>query len=221
MNIYSEVQTKSPSESKPSSRLTYRVYGEKGTTMTTNELESLINGIDPKNAEYILADHNITDKFESIGRWESKDPICLSVLNENDNQAERCKRVAEMLRKDLEKLIRQFDGSHLTPTNAKVGDGATVNLFSDRHAGTIIKVTKATITIRQDRAILDPKFKPEWIPGGFAAHCTNQENQSYTYEPDENGSETTIHWSKKFNRYGTPGNVTASKGRHEFYDYNF
>lgn len=73
----------------------------------------------------------------------------------------------------------------------------------------------------RDKATLNPDFKPEFIPGGFAAHCTNQSEQSYTYEPDEKGEVTTFHWSDKFQRYGQPGNLTLSKGRHEFYDYNF
>lgn len=189
--------------------------------MTIKELESLVNSIDPKNAEYILADHDIKNKFESLNRWKSKDRTCLSVLDPEEDQDKRCRSIAEMVRRELEEEIRRFDSIHLTPANAKVGDGATVNLYSDRHAGTIIKVTKATITIRQDKAVLNPAFKPEWILGGFAAHCINQEEQAYTYETDEKGCVTTIHWSSKYNRYGTPGNVTASKGRHEFYDYNF
>ena len=46
-------------------------------------------------------------------------------------------------------------------------------------------------------------------------------DRSYTYEPDEKGEVRTFHWSDKFQRYGQPGNLTLSKGRHEFYDYNF
>ena len=109
----------------------------------------------------------------------------------------------------------------LTPVTAKVGDGATINLYTDRHACTIVKVTKTTITVRRDKAILNPNFRPEFIVGGFAAHCTNQDEQSYTYEPDEDGDLRTFHWSKKYNQYGTPSNLTLSRGRHEYYDYNF
>lgn len=80
---------------------------------------------------------------------------------------------------------------------------------------------KNSVTVRRDKATLNPDFKPEWIPGGFAAHCTNQEEQSYTYEPDESGTVYTFRWSNKYQRYGQPGNLSLSKGRHEFYDYNF
>lgn len=189
--------------------------------MTHEQFIELVNSIDPVNTEYIMANRDIMNEYDSLSRWERKDPQCLSVLNKGDDAEARCKSIADMVRRQLEEKIRSFGGMYLTPANAKVGDGATVNLWSDRHAGTIVKVTKASITIRRDKAIRDPNFKPEFIPGGFAAHCTNQDEQTYTYEPDEKGQLTTIRWSRKYNRYGTPGNVSASKGRHEFYDYNF
>ena len=56
----------------------------------------------------------------------------------------------------------------MTPANIQVGDGVTVNLWSDRYAATVIKVTKSSVTVRRDKATLNPDFKPEWIPGGFA-----------------------------------------------------
>ena len=46
-------------------------------------------------------------------------------------------------------------------------------------------------------------------------------NFSKQMTSDEKGEVTTFHWSDKFQRYGQPGNLTLSKGRHEFYDYNF
>lgn len=189
--------------------------------MTHEQLTELVKSIDPINAEYIMANHDIANEYESLSRWERKDPICLSALSKDDDPEARCKSIADMVRDRLEEKIREFDSRHLTPVNVKVGDGVTVNYWSDRHAGTVVKVTKSTVTIRRDKAIKDPNFKPDFIIGGFAAHCTNQDERTYTYEPDENGQLTTIHWSKKYNRYGTPGNLSVSKGRHEFYDYNF
>ena len=67
-------------------------------------------------------------------------------------------------------------------SEVEIGDGVTEYLYSDAHAFTVIAKTKKTITIQRDKAILDPNFKPEWIAGGFAGHCTNQEDQTYTYE---------------------------------------
>lgn len=109
----------------------------------------------------------------------------------------------------------------LCPANVKVGDGVTVHLWSDAHAATIIKVTKCSVTVQYDTATLDPNWKPEWIAGGFAGHCVNQDEQTYTYERNPKGRIETYRWSNKYGSYGTPGNLRLTKGRHEFYDYNF
>jgi len=187
--------------------------------MTKQELHDLVKSIDPINAEYIIADSVVLREFNVLNRFKDES-IPLGYKLSGDEQ-ERRKSIIEMCHRDLAKKIAKFGDERLTPANVKVGDGATVLLWSDYHAGTIVKVTKATITIRRDKATLDPNFKPEFIPGGFAAHCTNQNEQRWSYEPNENGHLTTLHWSKKYNRYGTPGNPSAIKGRHEFYDYNF
>lgn len=106
--------------------------------------------------------------------------------------------------------------------NVKVGDGITLNLYSDSHAFTIISRTAKTITIQQDKATLDPNFKPIRIAGGFAGHCINQDEQTYTYERDPNGRKFTLRWSNVSNRWKAPeGYNSATLGRHEFYDYNF
>lgn len=117
--------------------------------------------------------------------------------------------------KELVKRIERY--------NVNVGDGVTICLYSDKHAGTIIKRTAKTITVQRDKAILDPNFKPEWIEGGFAGHCVNQGEQRYTYERDENGAITTYRWSDKYGRYcgGGDQSITIINGRHEYYDYNF
>lgn len=168
-------------------------------------LIEIVEAIDKVNAEYILRDEEIRKSYKYIAKlWDN----C---------ELDYMQSALEILKE----RIKEYDNTHLTPANAKVGDGATVNLWSDRHACTIIKVTKNTVTVQRDTANLNPDFKPEFIPGGFAGHCTNQNEQSYTYERDEQGEVTTIHWSEKYQRYGRPGFPTLSKGRHEFYDYNF
>lgn len=105
----------------------------------------------------------------------------------------------------------------------EVGDGVTYCLYSDKYACTVIKRTAKTLTIQRDRAIRDPNFKPEYIPGGFAAHCTNNEDQSYTYERNPNGEIFICHWSEKRGRFqcGEDGSVRIIRGRHEFYDFNY
>ena len=110
--------------------------------------------------------------------------------------------------------IRETERLILVAINREldVGDGVTMCLYSDKHACTVIAKTA-----------LDPNFKPEFIVGGFAAHCTNQNEQKWTYERDPNGEITKCYWSEKLGRYTTGGDqsVRISPGRHEFYDYNF
>lgn len=105
----------------------------------------------------------------------------------------------------------------------EVGDGVTLHLYSDAHACTVIAKTKTTITIQQDKATIDPNFKPEWVEGGFAGHCTNQDEQTYTYERNPNGHIYKCRWSEKYGRYqtGEDGSMKITRGRREFYDYNF
>lgn len=170
----------------------------------TNVIEAMVKEIDSKNYEYIMADRH----FESIvGRYER------AVEMGRD-------QMAEMILGEVKKFVSEYDERHLTPANVEVGQGATVCLYSDRFAGTIIKVTKTTITIQRDKAIPNKDFKPEFEVGGFAGHCVNQDEQSYTYERNEKGTTQVFRWSKKNRRY-QKDRIFLSKGRHEFYDYNF
>lgn len=102
----------------------------------------------------------------------------------------------------------------------EVGDGVTVHLYSDAEAYTIIKRTKNSLTLQRDKVTLKKGCKPDFIPGGFGAHCTNNEDLEYDYERDPNGSIITVRWSKKHGCFRYL-NKTVTAGRHEFYDYNF
>ena len=101
---------------------------------------------------------------------------------------------------------------------AKVGDGATVCLYTDRTAYTIIKRTPKSLTLRRCKAIR--KFTPEWIPGGFSAICTNNNDQEWEYEEDEKGRVVKAYWSDKYCRFRN-NSLTVIPGRHEWFDYNF
>lgn len=124
----------------------------------------IIRAIDPDNAPYIIQDSEIVRHFQRAAEY---------LKNGNSKLAGFCFRGAK-------EKVAQFGEHYLTPASIQVGDGVTVNLWSDRYAATVIKVTKSTVTVRRDKATLNPDFKPEWIPGGFAAHCTNQDEQTYT-----------------------------------------
>lgn len=101
-----------------------------------------------------------------------------------------------------------------------VGDGCTYHLYSDAHACTVIKRTAKTITIQEDKATLNPSFKPEFIEGGFVGHCINQSEQTYTYERNPKGRIITAHWSEKRGAF-IYLDKCITVGRHEFHDYNF
>ena len=185
------------------------------------KLEDIAREMDPVNVDYIIADGDVIDEYKQYLRWIDTPLENLSKITGKEITEECRNRIADTIYNRLTKTICEFGEIHLTPANAKAGDGATICLFSDRWACTIVKVTKCTVTVRRDKATLCEEFKPEFVAGGFSAHCTNNYEQAWTYEPDENGSLYTFYWSKKYNRYGQPGNLTLRKGRTEFYDYNF
>lgn len=100
------------------------------------------------------------------------------------------------------------------------GDGASVRLFTDAHAYTVIRVSPSgkTITLQRAKATLDPDWKPEIIPGGFAGHTANNHEQRWTCEPDPNGQVITARFTRRgWMRKGQH----VSHGYREHYDYNF
>lgn len=103
----------------------------------------------------------------------------------------------------------------------QIDDGATVCHFSDRTACTVINVSASgkTIWIQEDRATLND-WKPEMVPGGFAAHCTNNTSQRYAYERNPEGR---IHRASRRNdgAFRTTNLERVIPGRHQFHDYNF
>lgn len=135
----------------------------------------------------------------------------------------------------------QYDIEQAAEMNARadkisalqVGDGISVSLWTDQDAYTIISRSETRMILQQDKATLDPSFKPEWVAGGFAGHCTNQDEQLYSYERDPQGLIVEISlrrythnnterriWKKKgIGRKDIGGSVSC--GRRKFHDYNF
>lgn len=171
------------------------------------KFENEITGTYRENGIYILRDRSVASEIDSMERFEKKGDV----------------KMSEFCYNDALKKAEEFHNKRLSPVTVEIGDGVTIHYHSDAHAGTVIKKTKTTITVQQDKATIDPNFKPEFITGGFAGHCTNQNEQTYTYERNPNGAITTYRWSNKYNRYqgGGDGSIIVTKGRREFYDYNF
>lgn len=174
----------------------------------SGELKAKLEALEAKDGELcksMVFDANPTNDSETHDKlwhkyWEN-------FGRENNEEMQRLKRA---IRKERQREI-------------EVGDGVTECLWSDRHAGTVIKRTKTTLTMQYDKATLKPTFKPEFVAGGFGGHCINSEEQEYTYERDENGGIVVFHWSEKFGgwRRGSDQSVRLKRGRHEYYDYNF
>ena len=94
--------------------------------------------------------------------------------------------------------------------------------WSDVHPYEVISITTSgyTATVRAMQAELDPSWRPEVVPGGFAGHCTNNGDQRWIITPDPEGTILKVCRTKKGWRNGYTRFVAAMKPR-KFYDYNF
>jgi hypothetical protein len=113
--------------------------------------------------------------------------------------------------------MRDYDHPHAF----KPGDGATMHIGSDAEAYTVISVTASgkSFTMQRDKATLDPSFKPDFSPGGFVGHVSNNYDQTYDYERNPKGETRIVRLNKK--GWIADSHFPVSKGRHAFYDYNF
>lgn len=102
--------------------------------------------------------------------------------------------------------------------NWSVGDGATLCYWTDRHACTVIRVTRCTITIQRDTATPDPNWVRDFTPGGFMGHTANDRDLTYTYAADPTGATYVARLTK---RGWMANGLRVVPGRREFYDSNF
>ena len=95
--------------------------------------------------------------------------------------------------------------------------------YSDINPFEIIRViSDKTIEIREMNAERDDSVKMEFIPGGFFAHCTNQNDQKWIITSDEENPVFRIRISKNRgwqDKYGRRYSLADSPRK--FYDYNF
>jgi len=88
----------------------------------------------------------------------------------------------------------------------KVGDGATVILWTDRYAGTIVKITRCQIHVQRDTAVRK-------------GEVVMSESQDYTYSPDLKGQVYIFRKTKHGYKSGSFGLCIGH--RDEYYDYSF
>jgi hypothetical protein len=95
-----------------------------------------------------------------------------------------------------------------------IGEGATICMWSDRHAGTIVGASpsRKSVTWQQDTATRTDTH-------GMS------EDQSYSYERDENGRKIifTLRSNGKWVQRGQSMHTGTRlvPGRHKFHDYSF
>jgi hypothetical protein len=110
----------------------------------------------------------------------------------------------------------------------EVGMKVTYCMWSDREVYTIIDVSKSgrVITVQRDKKVA--LHKPEdlgFVPGGFSAIATTQDNQKWEMAADPTGY-TRKFSLRKNGRWCEVGSNDRSPGlainvASEFYDYNF
>lgn len=105
---------------------------------------------------------------------------------------------------------------------------ANLYLYTDGEPFEVVRViSDKTMEIRQMKATLSPDWKPDIIPGGFAGHCVNQNEQVWLYESDPSmpvvrmrkvkptHANRLMTWKSKY------GHHRLSDKPRKFHDYNF
>ena len=95
--------------------------------------------------------------------------------------------------------------------------------WSDIEPFEVVKViSDKTIEIREMDAELDNTWKPDFIVGGFAAHCANQREQRWNIKSNETYPTIRIRLSKNRGWRDSNGRkFVLSESPRKFYDYNF
>jgi len=93
-------------------------------------------------------------------------------------------------------------------TDPKIGMGCTMLSYTDRHAGTIVKMTPKSITVQEDKAIRLDK-------NGMS------ESQQYEFAADPNGRRETFRLRKNGEYVSTGGRRLLIGKRDKYHDYSF
>ena len=98
--------------------------------------------------------------------------------------------------------------------------------YSDVEPFEVVDVrTENKVVIRAMKAERAEGWKPEFVSGGFSAHCTNNDDQrnSWSISPDEDGRLVTIRWSKAKMRWqcADGSRYYMSDTPSKKYDFNF
>ena len=95
--------------------------------------------------------------------------------------------------------------------------------YSDVEPFEVVRVVSdKCLEIRRMDAELDPAWQPEWVVGGFAGQCVNQNQQRWIIASNPANPVSRIRLQKNGN-WKSPcgGRFDLSDEPRKFYDYNF
>ena len=95
--------------------------------------------------------------------------------------------------------------------------------YSDINPFEVVKViSDKTIEVRAMDAIRDESVELQWVAGGFAGHCVNQDNQKWFIKSNASNPIVRIRLSKNKGWQDKDGRkFRLSDQPTKFYDYNF
>jgi len=113
----------------------------------------------------------------------------------------------------------KFKKQSFTATPDLVGKYINRHLYSDSYPmGKIIGIkSKTKVLVQRVEAERDPNWKPEYIPGGFSAHCINQGSQTWVFTETPEVFEMRLSASS----FRQPGRLSLDEKPYKYYDYNF
>lgn len=95
--------------------------------------------------------------------------------------------------------------------------------YTDVNPFEVIRVVSdKTIEVRAMKVDIDPAYKPEFIVGGFSAHCVNDHAQKWIITSDESAKVVRIRLSKNKGWQAADGRTFKLSDKPvKYYDYNF
>jgi hypothetical protein len=82
-------------------------------------------------------------------------------------------------------------------------------------------ISEKTLEVRKMNFQLSESWKPNFIPGGFCAHCTNQQDQEWIFSSNTENEIIRIRKRKDGKWYSPFGRHVLADQPRAFYDYNF
>lgn len=95
--------------------------------------------------------------------------------------------------------------------------------YSDVEPFEVVRVvSEKCVEVRKMAYELDPAWQPEWVVGGFAGRCINQNSQKWIIASNPANPVCRIRLQKNGNWKAPSGERFALSDRPvKFYDYNF